>query len=563
MSLYRETSWESPQSGFWQLDANHYPRPVTAFHREIFAEEFRAGMGPKTRDYGLLVDFDFQCVHGFMYIGAFPVGAPRDAKGPPPKWLFKLVSSVHPEIRRRMKAAARTFDTRAWRTEADRWETETKPAAVRAHLALQSVEPTGLPTDRLLAHLDRCREHVKRMIRQHHSLNLATFLPMGDFLAQASEWTGRCPEDLLPLMRGSSPVSAGVTREFSRLIAAIQSSPYARACLESPGNPEGVLAELQSIPGEVSVSLRRYLELVGYRLLGSYDMSDPYFLEMPDVLLRAIRSGVDGTDRTELISGQENPEEKVRGMVPDIYREAFDTLLSEAKHTYRLRDERGLYSDLWAYGLMRRAVLAAGRRVTDSGRLAEPVHLLDATYPEMCGLIRGAGGPCAEELATRTRERLGRHFADAPSQLGTPAPPPPLDWLPPVGQRTARAVQAVLQAIYAEPKEKVAAHAIHGLGVSSGVYEGIARVVITPADFDRLQRGDILVTRSTSAAFSVVLPLLGAIVTDRGGALSHAAIVAREYGIPAVVGTQRATQIVVDGARVRVDGTTGKVDLLT
>ena len=104
--------------------------------------------------------------------------------------------------------------------------------------------------------------------------------------------------------------------------------------------------------------------------------------------------------------------------------------------------------------------------------------------------------------------------------------------------------------------------AITGKPVSPGVYEGVARVIGRPADFDRLNQGDVLVTSSTSAAFNVVLPLIGAIVTDRGGQLSHAAIVAREYGLPAVVGTLKATSVIPDGARVRVDGGSGRVDVL-
>ena len=104
--------------------------------------------------------------------------------------------------------------------------------------------------------------------------------------------------------------------------------------------------------------------------------------------------------------------------------------------------------------------------------------------------------------------------------------------------------------------------AVTGKPVSPGVYEGVARVIGHPGDFDRLNQGDVLVTTSTSAAFNVVLPLLGAIVTDRGGQLSHAAIVAREYGLPAVVGTLKATSVIPDGARVRVDGGSGQVDVL-
>ena len=97
------------------------------------------------------------------------------------------------------------------------------------------------------------------------------------------------------------------------------------------------------------------------------------------------------------------------------------------------------------------------------------------------------------------------------------------------------------------------------VAASGGVYEGPARRVSGPTQFDRIVQGDVLVTESTTEAFNILLPLLGAIVTDAGGLLSHSAIVAREYGIPGVVGTRDATDRIVDGTRVRVDGDAGEV----
>ena len=102
----------------------------------------------------------------------------------------------------------------------------------------------------------------------------------------------------------------------------------------------------------------------------------------------------------------------------------------------------------------------------------------------------------------------------------------------------------------------------YGLAASKGVYEGPARRVSGPAEFDRIVKGDVLVTESTTEAFNILLPLLGGIVTDNGGLLSHAAIVAREYGIPGVVGTREATERIRDGDLVRVDGDAGEVTLL-
>jgi pyruvate,water dikinase len=103
---------------------------------------------------------------------------------------------------------------------------------------------------------------------------------------------------------------------------------------------------------------------------------------------------------------------------------------------------------------------------------------------------------------------------------------------------------------------------LRGIGSSPGTVTGTARVIRSPAEFGRLQPGDILVTSTTTESFNIVLPLLGGIVTDTGGLLSHAAIVSREYGIPGVVGTRNATSRIRDGATIRVDGLKGEVVLL-
>jgi pyruvate,water dikinase len=122
-----------------------------------------------------------------------------------------------------------------------------------------------------------------------------------------------------------------------------------------------------------------------------------------------------------------------------------------------------------------------------------------------------------------------------------------------------RAMGIAMGAMFADTEVEHEERVVHGLAASAGTYEGIARRVAGPTDFDRIQRGDVLLTESTTEAFNILLPLLGGIITDSGGLLSHAAIVAREYGIPGVVGTRDATQRIPDGARVRVDGDAGLI----
>jgi pyruvate,water dikinase len=126
----------------------------------------------------------------------------------------------------------------------------------------------------------------------------------------------------------------------------------------------------------------------------------------------------------------------------------------------------------------------------------------------------------------------------------------------------ARAAGIVVGEMFESSDAEHEEHMLRGLAASRGVYEGPARRVSDPTEFGRIVQGDVLVTESTSEAFNILLPLLGGIVTDSGGLLSHAAIVAREYGIPGVVGTREATERIADGARVRVDGDAGEVTVL-
>jgi pyruvate,water dikinase len=212
---------------------------------------------------------------------------------------------------------------------------------------------------------------------------------------------------------------------------------------------------------------------------------------------------------------------------------------------------------------MRRAALAAGRRAAAAGRVHEAEHMVDAGVDEMSALIMGSGGPSADELAARAAYRGSHTAKEAPDHLGDPPQPPPdLSGLPPAAARLMQAMGIVLSELFGSSQEQHEQDMLRGLAASRGVYEGPARLISGPSEFDRIEKGDVLVTVSTTEAFNILLPLLGAIVTDSGGLLSHSAIVAREYGIPGVVGTREATERIADGGRVRVDGDAGQVTVL-
>lgn len=531
--------FEPPGPGSWNLDPVHFPRPVTRYFAETHPEPFRRGVREFMAYYGTLMDtLETQYVNGFAYNTMRP--APET------------------EIPDRFARAEVVWEQRVWREQLREWDNTAKPTAIKTHRELQSVDVEALSDDELVAYLTRCREHHSQMMYQHMRFTGSAMLPVGDLLAHLGTWTDVTPAQALAMMRGAAPVSAGASAEHDRLIAAVTRDADARALLDSEGEPGKVLEELRSFGGDVGAAMSEYLDLIGFRLLDGFDISQLYALELPDVLLRAIRSSVNGAESDEaevdvLIAD-------IRAQVPDEHRGQFDDLIAEARLMYRLRDERGVFSDIWASGIMRRAVLASGRRLEGKARVHDAQHFIDASFDEMCSLVAGKGGPSDDELAQRFLDRSTRTAKDAPMSLGPPAPPPPdPSGLPPGVARVMQAMGIAMGEVFGSSSAPHEEKVLHGLAASGGVYEGPARLISGPSEFDRIVQGDVLVTESTSEAFNILLPLLGAIVTDAGGLLSHSAIVAREYGIPGVVGTRDATNRILDGTTIRVDGDAGEV----
>src|SRR5262249_29239898 len=150
---------------------------------------------------------------------------------------------------------------------------------------------------------------------------------------------------------------------------------------------------------EAGAAISAYFDLVGNRLIDGFDIAEPSALEMPDALLKALRIAL--SPESQAASDVDHRIAEVRAKVPTAQQAEFDHLLAEARLTYRLRDERGVYSDIWASGIMRRAALGAGRRVASRGRIGADKQMLDASLDEMCALVLGKDGPSADELANR------------------------------------------------------------------------------------------------------------------------------------------------------------------
>ncbi|MGH9099348.1 MAG: hypothetical protein ACRDV8_03855, partial [Acidimicrobiales bacterium] len=433
-----------PGPGTWMLDPVHFPRPVTQYWAETHPEPFGAGTADFARYFGMLIGgMKTAYVNGFCYNQIQPV---------PPE-----------EVPTRIGRAEVVLRDKLWREQVRDWEVDLKPASVAAHRAIQAVDPDALSDDELVTYLVRCRDHHAAMTFQHMRLSASALVPTALFLVQGSEWTSRSPAELLTLTSGSAPVSAGSSDEFAQLLAALRSDPSARKLLESDDDPTKVLSELRTLPGEAGPAAAGYLDLVGCRPLDGFDISEACALELPDALLRAIRGAVQRPDPDHHDLDARIAE--IRNSVSEEHRADFDELLGEARLTHHLRDERGIYSDIWAVGLVRRAALAAGRRLVARGRLDEAEHMVDAGLDEMCTLITTSEGPPADELAARAKYRATHTAKEAPPLLGPPPEPPPdPSSLPPAAARLMGAMAVSMEMMFEAAEAEHEEQLLRGLG---------------------------------------------------------------------------------------------------
>ena len=271
-----ELAFEAPGPGTWERDLVHFPRPVSRYFSDVHPEAFRAGTEQMFGYYGLLLH---------RMESAYPNGFCYNARVPAPD----------AEIPDRFARGSEALAEKAWREQLREWDEESKPAAIRLHREIQAVDPDSLSDEELAEYLIRCRDHHARMITQHMRFTASAMIPVGDLMVHLMEWTTVQPAEILGLMRGASPVSAGASEELERLLTALDRDEAARAVLESDRDPGELLEQLRARDDEVGAAMGEYLELVGYRLLDGFDIAGRYALELPDSLVRATRSAAGTT----------------------------------------------------------------------------------------------------------------------------------------------------------------------------------------------------------------------------------------------------------------------------
>jgi pyruvate,water dikinase len=230
----------------------------------------------------------------------------------------------------------------------------------------------------------------------------------------------------------------------------------------------------------------------------------------------------------------------LRPFVPVEDHDELKTLVSDARNAVRLRDDNGAITAAWPMGLLRRAMLAAGGRLFP----ADPTLAIDATVDELATLLAGHRAVTVDQLEARRRERAENSALEAPDALGPEFAIPPLDALPrPLGLIGAAQLATADHMFTGRP-----------VGIGTVSYTGRALVVDDPnVAITLFEPGDVIVTAATSPSWNTLLVHAGALVTVNGGLVSHAAVTARELGIPAVIGDPTACRRLRTGTAVTVD----------
>lgn len=315
---------------------------------------------------------------------------------------------------------------------------------------------------------------------------------------------------------------------------------------------DGFLDELAKLPGGVEArdAMEAYLDRYGMRCVGEIDITRPRWRERPatlvPVILDNVRNFDPGAAERRFQQGLQKARKKEQDVLsrlralPDGDRKADETKrMIDRVRTFIGYREYPKYGIVSRYFVYKRALLEEAGRLVQAGVLSEKEDIFHLTFQELHDVVRS--NKVDDRLIQQRKEAFRMYQALTPPRVLT---------------SDGEAVTGSYR------REDVPAGALVGLPVSAGTVEGRARVVLDIAKAD-LDAGDILVTTFTDPSWSPLFVGIAGLVTEVGGLMTHGAVIAREYGLPAVVGVEQATRLIRDGQRIRVHGTDGYVEILT
>ena len=558
---------------FWELEDVHFPDPPSRWAVRLFLEGQSRGIAELMEEAGLLLEgIGFLEHEGGVYVGIIPLGG--KARKPPPKWLVPLLWRVVPELRRRIRTMQRRDAASFQQRLVSGW-LEIDEEALRAEgLGLLDLDLSALADYELRAHVETALEFADRAIKKHfelHGAGISEVAMLAMELVQQHEMT---TTEVSGLFTGLSDTTTGPAASQQEIVDAVSRVGAGGALATAT-----TLASVRAISSEVDQLVEEYLRSWGRRAV-RYETAYPTIAEQPLWVLDRLKEQLDRPVDTGLVDQHRQTRRIAEKRIVEALGDTAETheRIARARAAFPIREGNETTTVSFPAAVVRHAGLETGARLHSRQLLADADHVFDLTVEEAVGaLVQNADAPDDPRgLAERrfTERHAGR--APLPRSFGEPTPPPDLTGFPSLIQNYVEAVlwYASKLSTISPPRpdadeligqasaDALGPGVLAGMGVSPGVYEGKVCIVLDESDFEKVTPGDVLVCPITSPVWSMVFPAIGALVCNAGGPLSHPAIIAREFAIPAVVGTKSGTTELVDGLLVSVDGDNGTVTTL-
>jgi phosphohistidine swiveling domain-containing protein len=511
----------------WTYDPSHYPEPMSPLSADVWF----ASMGHGIRAAAAELRAPF---------GGFETMTTQGG------WAYEheLEPAWDPDLALLEEAALEV---------GSRWERELRPACWALTEELRGMRPERPPPHEAAALLDRLMEVVREQWRLHFLVVIPVHAAR-ELLHDA--WVERFgkSDELEPyrLIEGLPNETLEADEHLWRVAELAREVDVADVILELPAG--AALTRLaQSHHGRrVLHELDAYLLRFGGRSR-LHELSEPRDAERPELVLESLRLMLEHprdlpAERAERERRRDELENAALGRLEEADRARFAELLERVRAAVPLEETHAYHIDYPGLQATREALLGFGRRLVAEGRLDAAADVFLLRLDELRDAVADAWGEPLQALVARRAGELREARAQAPAPWLGDAPDPDAEVPPMVAK------------FYGVPgTAEWDGEVLRGTPASAGRAVGTARVITGAADFGRLEAGDVLVCATTTPAWTPLFASAAALVTDTGGILSHAAIVAREYGLPAVVGCDIATSAIRDGARVEVDGEAGQV----
>ncbi len=532
----------------YMFDAMHFPAPVSKLYQSLMGPAFERGFTAAAKALqipiaGSKVTFH----HNYLYNAFLPV-IPRSD-----------------EEERTLEARAEASMKAQLPIMMERWENEHLPRIKEILHRLETMNFTNAVSSFIPTLLDEVAELSAELWTIHFQIAMPCLMASQLFDELYADLLGGNEQDGHALLVGLPSESRKAGAGLSDLAAAAKVTGLDKLLLSTPANE--VMAALAEAPkGEYyAAAIRDYLNEYGLRQ-DLFDFMVPTWQENPSIAISNIqaylRSGHDArADHERALTSAVTALNAARARIasyPEAVRGQFEAMLIASRNASFLQEEHNFHIDQRSNALVRLLFLKLGARLVKTGVLARADDVFMLTVDELKSV---SSRPLTEQAICDTRILVLERETDLdhsarivpPPFVGAaPSGPPPAD--NPMQRATARFFGGQV-AGDADPGQ------IKGNAGSRGAASGIARVARTLDEAKSLQPGEILVAITTMPAWTPLFGTAAAVVTETGGPLSHCAIVAREYGIPAVVGATGATRLIKTGQWITVDGTSGVITI--